>query len=199
MKQEFFFELPEGQSMKNAVILKMIETIPPDWEGVDGRLTALKAFPNVLRNECFIFRDSDFQHKRLDEKGKAYPPNFQGLFIKHQWPEHIEFTGSKHGLVPFENFKALISGYVELDGYEGEIKFYTKVGKYQGWNGVWCNIQLQKWEGLISDPEGRGINPARITFGWNDLYEGGAEDVAPLLEMCKVLNLVQYEPSTTEA
>ena len=196
--EKLYFKLVDGygQKISRKALGQLIKSIPLNWEGVSARLKAPNELLGVTRQSGFIFDRSGFKLQGITEQDETYPPDYNTLFIKKEWPGSVSIDDAGvFSCITLDEIRPLIIGYAEL-GYKGWITFRTKNRNNDAnANGAWCEIRPDSWTGAPMLDEESGKQPARIQLGWDQTHGGEAADVMRILETCQLFKLEQYVPS----
>lgn len=193
MGQTFFFEIP-GEHF--GIMKHLIESIPDDWEWVDGRLHATKETVNVAFGMEFRISRSNDSRPVLVMTGDSLL-DYDSVIIEGRHPEFFSFEEvpyqSRRGYT-MKSVKKTISSLLGL-GYRGQLSFYKsdyRNSKFD--NPARCNLIFQRWNGSpVLHPE-QGEQPARIKIEWNEKFGGKVEDIEPIVSACHSIPLTEYDP-----
>lgn len=202
MRGELFFEIPDDQE----VVVKLVEAVPSNWSWVDGGLHA----PKVLVASGQVEENTGFAVERFysinptiignydrNEWGKQEKPNLFAIMVEQKLPGFITFNEAgydEHNII-FELAKRIAIGFLRK-GYRGRLRFYQGCynnKKYD--NPARCEMIFKPWHGAPIYREEAGPQPARVKLEWESCYYGKEEDIAPIVAVCRSLNLREYVPT----
>lgn len=200
MGGKMFFEIPDDQE----VMVKLVEAVPSTWSWVGGILNA----PKTLINSGMALKDTGFTIQRFHDirptivghydhyQGRRLKPDLFAIIVEQKFPGFIGFNEAGYDpcVVTLELAKRVAVGFLRK-GYRGALGFFKGCydnNKYK--NAAFCSIEFQSQYGTPVSGVEAGYQPARVILEWNENFYGKEEDVKPILEMCRSLNLREYEP-----
>lgn len=201
MRGELFFKIPDDQE----VMVKLVEAVPANWSWVDGALDAPKnlvASGQVEENTGFVLRRFHSIQPTIigsydRNKGEWGNPDLFAIMVERKLPGFISFNeaGYNSCIVTLELAKRIAVGFLR-QGYCGGLHFYSGCcdnNKYD--NPARCSLIFEPWDGVKEMcREEAGPQPARVKLEWDSQYYGKEEDIAPIVAVCRSLNLHQYVP-----
>ncbi len=195
MSDKLFFEIPDDQE----IMVKLVEAIPSNWLWVDGELRASKvlvASGKVEENTGFVVQRFHSVQPTIiggynrNEK-KCWNPNLYAIMVERKLPGFIRFdeAGYSSPSITLELAKQIAVGFLRK-GYRGSLSFYRDCYnniKYD--NPALCEIVFESWHGASKSRAEIGSQSAHIKLEWESRYSGKEDDIAPIVDVCRFLNL----------
>jgi len=179
--------------------VKILESIPNTWRGIEGVLRS----PELIRNLSLVAANTRLTidrniNVRVDcvrgEKGEPLTPDIEGLLIRQQLPFMVHFE-NVWDINPesFDLCRKLIVGYLR-NQYRGSLQFFANFYRNELWNNsARCQFIFAPWTGWHNDRIESGPQPARVQIEWADEGEYNRR-VKSIVEMCRTLKLPEYQP-----
>ncbi|HDY73440.1 MAG TPA: hypothetical protein ENH86_02610 [Candidatus Jorgensenbacteria bacterium] len=114
--------------------------------------------------------------------------------VDQKLPGFIFFdeAGYRTPIISTELAKRITVGFLQK-GYRGGLRFFKDCyGNCKFDNPARCDIASKPWHGGPASYEEGGPQPARIKIEWEGKYGGEEEDIAPIVTVCRSLNLREY-------
>jgi hypothetical protein len=200
-----FFELPENTSYVDygGMYAALVDTIPTTWKNVSGELYA----PSTLKQRGLVTPHTGVRfmgaHMSVSahiaisckwEKNQSTlrPADFLGILSEGKRPAYLEFrdTGDR-GPITLEEAQTIIKRFL-TDGYRGHLIF-SNVGDIYSPYHFPCEMSFKRWKGY-SRGDGDGEHPARVKLNWGGDTKVTREDVDPIVQLCRTMNLREYVP-----
>lgn len=184
-------------------MVKLVEAVPENWSWVDGGLYApriLVESEQVEEHTGFVLERFHSIHPTIigsydQTMGRSRKPNLFAIMVEQRLPGFIRFIEAGYGAdITLELAKRVTVGFLRR-GYRGGLHFFERCcnnHKYD--NPARCSMIFEPWQGAPLCLEEAGLQPARVKLEWKSHYYGKQEDVAPVVAVCRSLNLRQYVP-----
>lgn len=200
MRGELFFEIPDDQE----VMVKLIEAVPSNWSWVDGNLHApetLIASGQAEEHTGFAVERFHSIHPTIvgsydQDERKQRKSNLFAIMAEQKMPGFILFgeAGYDADVVTLELAKRIAVSFLRK-GYRGSLRFYMDCYRNRKFdNPARCDIIFKPWHGAPALPKESGPQPARVKLGWESRYNGTEKNIAPIVAVCRSLNLHEYLP-----
>lgn len=169
------------------LLARLVEAVPATWEWFDGQLNTpselVKSGAAVWNTGIALDRFHSIHPTvkgRWDSVEKCESvADLYAILAEQKLPGFIWFNmaGYQDRTVTFEVAQRFAVAFTRK-GYRGHLHFYhSDHDNYQYHNPARCSIHL---------------NPLWIELEWEGKYGGSETDIAPILNVCRALGLVEY-------